>query len=318
MHEKAAWDHVVRSMQPNWKPISLQREGKVNFRLQVLIDREVAWPWDWNWERQVGAPMPVHKIGDFITAQKAAECQICYNDNHYTSDCMIVEKLVRGKILVSKKVFKYVQGQFKIPNSRSTDVWLKPQPVISKRKAEVQLSARDSPGTGTGRVTQPSLNSPSSEAPGLEGKANFCLQVLIDGEAAWPWDWNWERQVGALMPVHKIGNFITARKAADSLSHPCANIFTHFPNNILPEICAHHLGSHDSNLQSTEILQQIAVEYSGVVTPWTYWGTARTPFPDPQEDGDLNSANFNIVGYPKVWIFKNAAQTKPLQKHFKG
>jgi hypothetical protein len=75
---------------------------------------------------------------------------------------------------------------------------------------------------------------------------------------------------------------------------------------------------HSPSLQHTEILQQTADDYSGVVTLWTYWGAVGTPFPDHQEDGDLNSANFLIAGYPKVWMFRDALQTQILQYHFKG
>ena len=50
-------------------------------------------------------------------------------------------------------------------------------------------------------------------------------------------------------------------------------------------------------------LQQVADTFSGTVTPWTYWGTTGTPFPDHQEDGDLNSANLHVAGHPKGWIF---------------
>ena len=74
----------------------------------------------------------------------------------------------------------------------------------------------------------------------------------------------------------------------------------------------------NSDPQPARIQQQIAHDYSGVVTPWTYWGTAGTPFPDHQEDGDLNSANLHIAGHPQVWIFKNATQTELLQRHFEG
>lgn len=88
--------------------------------------------------------------------------------------------------------------------------------------------------------------------------------------------------------------------------------------NILPDICSNHLKANSPDIQSTEILQQVAENYSGIVTPWTYWGGAGTTFPDHQEDGDLNSANFLIAGYPKVWIFKNSSQTRALQKHFEG
>ena len=74
----------------------------------------------------------------------------------------------------------------------------------------------------------------------------------------------------------------------------------------------------NSDPQPARIQQQIAHDYSGVVNPWTYWDTAGTPFPDHQEDGDLNSANFHIAGHPQVWIFKNATQTELLQRHFEG
>jgi hypothetical protein len=89
-------------------------------------------------------------------------------------------------------------------------------------------------------------------------------------------------------------------------------------DNNLPEILHHHIQTHHPEIASTEIPQHIAENYSGIVTPWTYWGAAGTPFPDHQEDGDLNSANFLIAGYPKVWIFKSATETKALQVHFKG
>jgi len=111
---------------------------------------------------------------------------------------------------------------------------------------------------------------------------------------------------------------LTSSSFLNSISHPCANIFSNFADNILPDICFHHFKAHYPALNSTEILQQIAEGYTGVVTPWTYWGAAGTPFPDHQEDGDLNSANFLIAGHPKVWIFKNAAQTLFLQNHFGG
>ena len=89
-------------------------------------------------------------------------------------------------------------------------------------------------------------------------------------------------------------------------------------DNILPDICYQHIQKHSPNRNHAEILQSIAEDYSGVVTPWTYWGAEGTVFPDHQEDGDLNSANFLIAGYPKVWIFRNASQTEKVQKHFEG
>ena len=46
-------------------------------------------------------------------------------------------------------------------------------------------------------------------------------------------------------------------------------------------------------------------------------GTAGISFLDHQEDGDLNSANFLVVGHPKVWIFRNTSQTQDLQKNLK-
>ena len=111
---------------------------------------------------------------------------------------------------------------------------------------------------------------------------------------------------------------LTSSSFLNSLSHPCANIFNHLADNILPDICFQHIQKHNPNSQSTEILQLIAEDYSGIVTPWIYWGAEGTVFPDHQEDGDLNSANFHIASHPKVWIFKNASQTQILQKHFDG
>ena len=111
---------------------------------------------------------------------------------------------------------------------------------------------------------------------------------------------------------------LTSSSFLNSLSHPCANIFNHLADNILPDICYQHIKKHSPNQAPAEILQSIADDYSGVVTPWTYWGAEGTVFPDHREDGDLNSANFLIAGYPKVWIFRNASQTHQLQKHFEG
>ena len=111
---------------------------------------------------------------------------------------------------------------------------------------------------------------------------------------------------------------LTSSALLNALSHPCANIFTNLAVNILPDICCHHIKSQRPDIEDSEMLQEVADRYSGVVTPWTYWGTAGTPFPDHQEDGDLNSANFLVAGHPKVWIFRNASQTQDLHKEFKG
>ena len=118
-------------------------------------------------------------------------------------------------------------------------------------------------------------------------------------------------------PFDTAQNF-TSSSFLNSLSHPCTNIFNYLAENILPDICSHHITANSPDVQSSEILKQVAENYSGIVTPWTYWGGAGTPFPGHQEDGDLNSANFHIAGYPKVWTFKNASQTMALQKHFEG
>ena len=117
--------------------------------------------------------------------------------------------------------------------------------------------------------------------------------------------------------IHNLGSTASS-SFLNSLSHPCAMVFTHLADNLLPSICSTQLKAQSPAMSSTDILKKIAEDYSGVVTPWTYWGGAGTPFPDHQEDGDLNSANFHIAGYPKVWIFKNATQTNALHVHFKG
>ena len=52
---------------------------------------------------------------------------------------------------------------------------------------------------------------------------------------------------------------------------------------------------------------------SGVVTPWTYFGSAFSIFAFHNEDGNTFSSNLQLSGDPKIWIFLEPGQARELE-----
>ena len=103
--------------------------------------RPERWQWDLDWETTPGAPYPPHRIEGSnppLWAVRPSECQVCYNEDHSTRGCPIVDKSIDGVVLCTRQQMEWVD-EGKIPNSRSTEVW-PPAPKAAteglKRKAE--------------------------------------------------------------------------------------------------------------------------------------------------------------------------------------
>ena len=123
------------------KPVAIEKFGKDWARIMFVEVKTSAWKWDLEWERTPGSVHPslaIDGTSPTIWASKPYECQICYNEDHPTHKCPLVDLAINGQLLVAKQTQDWVLTK-KIPNSRAVDIWPPPVPepqTSTKRKAE--------------------------------------------------------------------------------------------------------------------------------------------------------------------------------------
>lgn len=172
---------TLNSYDGRWTALSAEPFSKMQYRVLFHIkSEETDWPWDITWEREPGSLHPRPSMpgsSPAVFGVKPYECQCCYNEDHSTAKCPLVDKAIDGFVIVPKRQADFVDGR-PIPNSRTTEVWppvRAPPPPPPPAPRGQKRNADWSNDEGTRKRLRLDVDTPAMNTP-------------KGGEAPIPWD----------------------------------------------------------------------------------------------------------------------------------
>ena len=172
---------VLNSYDARWEAVSAEPFSKMQYRVLFHIkDETTDWPWDFAWERDVGALYPKPTLpgsSPSVWGVKPHECQCCFNEDHSTIKCPLIDKAIDGFVLVPQRQATFVTGK-NIPNSRSTEVWppmAAPPPPPPAVRPSLKRSADWSNDEATRKRLRTDVETPSLSTP--RGGTPFIVQT---------------------------------------------------------------------------------------------------------------------------------------------